>query len=314
MLELLIIGTITDAMEKALTQHFSLSRAADVDLSQDGARFDYVLTNGGAGIATTDIDKLPNLRLISCYGVGYDAIDAVEAARRGILVTHTPDVLNGEVATTALMLMMACYRELLRDDSWVRSGKWSSEGEAPLTRSMDHQRVGFVGMGRIGQEIARRLAPFSPEIFYHARSARDVPHAFEPDLVAMATKVDCLIVITPGGPATYHLVNRDVMQALGPKGTLINVARGSVIDEAAMVACLRDGQLGWAGLDVFEAEPKVPDALKAMKNVVLLPHVGSATRETRAAMGQLVVDNLIDHATKGSVRTPVPESHAILAR
>lgn len=312
--DLLIIGKITNEMEVALTRHFSLFTYAETDLNADGARFEYLLTNGGAGLATKDMNKLPKLRLISCYGVGYDAIDAIEAAKRGIIVTHTPDVLNAEVATTALMLMMACYRELLRDDAWVRSGNWSAQGEAPLTRSVDDQKVGLVGMGRIGQEIARKLEPFNADISYYARNVRDVAYRYEPDLTALARQVDCLIVITPGGPSTFHLINRDVIEALGPSGTLINVARGSVVDEAALVECLTQGKLGWAGLDVFEAEPSVPNALKALSNVVLLPHVGSATYETRRAMGQLVVDNLVDHAVNGTVRTPVPESMSLLPR
>lgn len=310
--DLLIIGTITKEMEASLAYHFSLFRYVDTDLDTEGPRFEYLLTNGGAGVATKDMDKMPKLRLISCYGVGYDAIDAVEAAKRGIIVTHTPDVLNAEVATTALMLMMACYRELLRGDAWVRSGNWSSQGEAPLTRSVEGQKVGLVGMGRIGQEIARKLEPFNADISYHARNPRDVPYEYEPDLTVLAQKVDCLIVITPGGPSTFHLVNREVIEALGPTGTLINVARGSVVDENALVDCLTVGKLGWAGLDVFEAEPRVPEGLKALNNVVLLPHVGSATHETRRAMGQLVVDNLVDHANTGTVRSPVPESLSIL--
>ena len=305
MRDLLVIGGITDPMRTALEPHFSIVREAHSGV-------EYVLTNGHDGIPTAEMDKMPNLKLISNYGVGYDAIDAAEAAKRGVLVTHTPDVLNAEVANTTLLLMLACYREILRDDAHARSGAWEG-GNAPLTRSPEGAKIGILGMGRIGQEIARRLEIFSPEICYHTRSPKDVPYPHAPDLVEMARKVDCLIVITPGGAATKHLVNREVLEALGPRGTIINVARGSVIDEAALVACLEEGKLGWAGLDVFEAEPKIPDALKAMPNVVLLPHVGSATVETRGAMGQLVVDNLIDHLTKGTVRTPVPEC-ASLAR
>ncbi len=315
--DLLILGRITPEMEAHLAAHFALHWYDRMDdpkawLAANGATVDYVLTNGGRGISTADVKQMPNLRLISNYGVGYDGIDAQAAAQSGILVTHTPDVLNAEVATTALLLMMACYRELLRDDAWVRSGSWTETGNSPLTRTVDGQRVGIVGMGRIGQEIARKLAPFDPTIHYHARSERNVPHIFEPDLVEMARKVDCLIVITPGGPQTRHLINGSVIKALGPQGTLINVARGSVVDETAMIAALQSGDLGWAGLDVFEAEPSVPDVLRALPNVVLLPHVGSATVETRAAMGKLTAVNLIQHATDETVQTPVPESMAIL--
>ncbi|MEL6550806.1 MAG: 2-hydroxyacid dehydrogenase [Pseudomonadota bacterium] len=312
MTECLLYGDVTEAMAHALAPYMTLVPREGLNLTVEGDRFAYVLTNGGLGISREDMAALPRLALISCYGVGYDAIDAREAARRGIIVTHTPDVLNAEVATTALMLMLACYRELLRDNDWARSGNWSAKGAAPLTRSADGQRIGLVGMGRIGQEIARKLAPFSPEIHYHSRAPKSVPFIFEPNLLEMAQKVDCLIVIVPGGPETRHLVTQEVIEALGPRGTLINVARGSVVDEAALVRCLEQGKLGWAGLDVFEAEPRIPDALKAMPNVVLLPHVGSATVETRGAMGQLVVDNLVDHLIKGTVRTPVPESKSLL--
>ena len=203
--------------------------------------------------------------------------------------------------------MLACYRELLRDDAWVRSGDWAARGNAPLTRSPDGQVVGILGMGRIGQEIARRLAPWDPTILYHSRSPKDVPHTYVADLVEMARRSDVLICITPGGAATRHLVDAKVIAALGPAGTLINVSRGTVIDEAAMIRALQDGTLGWAGLDVFENEPEVPEALRALSNVVLLPHVGSATVETRAAMGALTVDNLLQHLADGTVRTPVPE-------
>lgn len=298
--DLLINGVITDAMRAALEPYFTFVDAAHPSV-------EYALVGGHIGLSASDMEDMPKLKVISNYGVGYDGIDAVGAAKRGIVVTHTPNVLNGEVANTTLLLFLACYRELLRDDAWARSGNWETRGEAPLTRSPDGAKIGLLGMGRIGQEIARRLAIFNPEISYRTRSPKDVPYTYEADLVDLARKVDCLVVITPGGPATKHLVNRTVLEALGPQGTLINVARGSVVDEAALIACLTEGKLGWAGLDVFEREPTVPDALKSMSNVVMLPHAGSATVETRASMGQLAVDNLIDHHKHGTVRTPVHE-------
>ncbi|MGR3492677.1 MAG: NAD(P)-dependent oxidoreductase, partial [Shimia sp.] len=194
------------------------------------------------------------------------------------------------------------------NEAWVRDGAWAPQGEAPLSRSADGRRVGLLGMGRIGQEIARKLAVFDAEIAYHSRSPKDVPYRYEGDLVALAAWAEVLIVITPGGPATQHLVNRDVLDALGPDGTLINVARGSVVDEDALVWALKDGRLGYAALDVFEDEPRVPDALKDMPNVVLTPHIGSATHETRAAMGALVVDNLIAHLDEQPIPTSIPET------
>jgi len=215
--------------------------------------------------------------------------------------------LNAEVASTALMLMLACYRNLLADDAHVRSGDWETNGNAPLSRSADNQVVGIVGLGRIGQAIADKLAPFNATILYHSRSQKMVPYQYYGSLVDMAQAADVLICITPGGEETNKLVNLEVIHALGPKGTLINVSRGSVVDETAMIAALQDGRLGWAGLDVFEQEPKVPEALRALSNVVLLPHVGSASHETRAAMGDLTVDNLLQHSDIGTVISPVPE-------
>lgn len=276
-------------------------------LHTNGAAITHVVTSGHAGVPPEMMTALPNLKMISCYGVGYDAIDADEAVRRGIMVTHTPNVLNDEVATTAVMLMLACYREMLRDDAYVRSGDWEKLGAAPLTRSAENQTIGILGLGRIGQAIADKLAPWTPTIVYHSRTQKDVAYTYYADLTEMAAACDVLICITPGGPDTFRLVNADVLAALGPDGTLINVSRGSVVDEAALIDALQSGKLGWAGLDVFEDEPHVPQALCDLPNTVLLPHAGSATLQTRAAMGALTVDNLLQHISTGSVITPIPE-------
>ncbi|MBT8415781.1 MAG: 2-hydroxyacid dehydrogenase [Boseongicola sp.] len=310
--DLLQIGGATDEMNARVSAVFTIHKASDhadltAWLAKNGDKITHVQTNGHDGVKPEIMAALPNLKMISCYGVGYDNIDANEAVRRGIMVTHTPNVLNEEVATTAVLLMLACYRELLRDDAWVRSGNWEAKGNSPLTRSADNQTIGILGMGRIGQAIAAKLAPWNPTILYHTRNEKDVSYQYAGDLTRMAEQSDVLIVITPGGTSTHHLVNTDVMNALGPKGTLINVARGTVIDETAMIAALSEGRLGWAGLDVFEHEPKVPQALRDLKNVTLLPHVGSATHETRAAMGKLTVDNLLSHLSDGTVISPVPE-------
>ena len=309
--KLLLIGPATGEMVAALSGTFEVTRLNDLEdpeawVNRHGAEIAYVGTNGHDGLKPTWMAAMPNLRLISCYGVGYDAIDAVHAAERGILVTHTPNVLNADVAGTAVLLMLACYRELLRDDAYVRSGRWAIEGSAALTRSPEKQRVGILGMGRIGQEIARKLKAFDAEISYHTRSEKDVPHQYFDSLVAMAEHVQCMIVITPGGAATRHLVNEDVINALGPTGTLINVARGSVVDEEALVLALENNRLGWAGLDVFEDEPNVPDRLRSLPNVALLPHAGSATVETRAAMAEVSLGYLLHHAKEGTVFSPVP--------
>lgn len=303
--DLLQIGGITDVMRARLETAFTIHTLADGSYPTE--QITHIATNGHDGVPVEVMASLPNLQMISCYGVGYDAIDVGVAKSKGVMVTHTPNVLNAEVATTAVMLMMACYRELLRDDAWVRSGSWEAQGSAPLTRSVDNQTVGILGLGRIGQAIADKLAPFNATVVYHSRSKKDVEYQYYENLTDMAKAVDCLICITPGGPATNKIVNREVIDALGPDGTLINVSRGSVVDEEALIAALQDGRLGWAGLDVFEAEPKVPEALRALSNVVLLPHVGSATVETRAAMGALTVDNLLQHLSDGSVISPVPE-------
>ena len=312
MAELLLIGDVTDTMRARLAAKFTIHELADITdplawLKEHGAKIQYVSTNGHDGIRPEYVEAMPDLKLISCYGVGYDAIDTAQAVSRGIWVTHTPNVLNAEVATTALMLMLACYRNLLADDAYVRSGKWQTDGNAPLTRTADNRTVGIVGLGRIGQAIADKLAPFNAKILYHARNEKPIKYTYYSDLTEMARDSEVLICITPGGPSTQKLVNADVINALGPKGILINVSRGSVVDETALIAALEEGRLGAAGLDVFEQEPKVPAALRALSNVVLLPHVGSATHETRAAMGALTVDNLLQYFEQGTVISPVPE-------
>ncbi len=311
---MLLIGGATDVMMDRMRARFTIHRWAEHDmdwLARQGGNITHVVTNGHDGVPPEVLAALPQLQMISCYGVGYDAIDTAEAVRRGIMVTHTPDVLNAEVATTAVMLMLACYREVLRDDAYLRRGDWQARGNAPLTRSADNQRVGILGLGRIGQAIADKLAPWNATIHYHARSQKDVPYRYYDDLTEMASDSDVLICITPGGPATTGIVNAGVIHALGPRGTLINVSRGTVVDEAALIKALQEGRLGWAGLDVFESESEVPQALRDLPNTVLLPHVGSATVETRLAMGALTVDNLLQHLDDGTVITPVPECAAL---
>ena len=255
--------------------------------------------------------KLPNLKMITCYGVGYDNIDAEACAKKGIVVTHTPDVLNDEVANTAIALLLATDRRIVAYDRYIREGRWKAEGGPPLTRGLRDKVVGMVGFGRIGQTIADKLKVFGADIVYHARSDKNLPQRYYADLVEMARDADILIVITPGGPETRHLVSKEVIEALGPEGTLVNVARGSVVDEAALVDALAEGRLGAAGLDVFEAEPNVPERLFDLDQVVLAPHIGSATRETRAAMGGLAVQNAVSFFRDGTVKTPVPECRAI---
>lgn len=319
MAELLIICAVTPTMEARLSQAFTLHYLRDIEdragwLAENGARVDYVLTDGHLGVPKDIFDALENLKAISSYGVGYDGIDTAAAVGRNIPVSHTPGVLNEEVATTALLLMLACYREILPNAELARSGRWAHGGNLPLSRSADNRTVAILGLGRIGKAIARKLAPFNPRILYTGRSKQDVPFEFVGDLMSMARQADVLISIVPGGEATRHLISADVMAALGPEGILVNVGRGSTVDEPALIEALRDGRLGAAGLDVFEDEPNIPEALRALPNVVLLPHVGSGTVETRAAMGDLSVKNLLQHDADGRMLTPVPECAHLVAR
>jgi lactate dehydrogenase-like 2-hydroxyacid dehydrogenase len=310
---MLLVGNATPRMMDQLADHFVIHKLADIDdlaafVSEKGPAIEAIATNGHDGVKPELMAALTNLKVISCFGVGYDAIDATSAAKHGIVVTHTPNVLNNDVANTAIMLMLAVSRCLVRDDNWVRSGKWKSQGGAPLTRSIEKKPVGILGMGRIGQKIAEKLQAFNCDVAYHSRNKKpDIPYRYYGDLTEMAQDVDYLVVITPGGAATHHLVDRQVIEALGPEGTLINVARGSVVEEAELVKALEDGRLGAAGLDVFEYEPDVPEPLLGMDNVVLTPHVGSATVETRQAMGDLTVENLVRFFGEGKVTSPVPE-------
>ncbi|MCV6591413.1 MAG: 2-hydroxyacid dehydrogenase [Silicimonas sp.] len=305
---LLQIGKVLPTMATRLDAGFEVTVLPEGDadfLAARGGEFTAVATM--KGISDEVMAALPNLKIIASFGVGYDSINADAAAERGIIVTHTPDVLNDEVADTAIMLWLAVSKELVPSEAWARSGDWEAKGAYPLTRSVRGRKVGILGLGRIGQTIAEMCQLFGNEVVYHTRSEKDVPYQYYGNLVEMARDVDVIFVITPGGAATNKLVNAQVMEALGPEGILINVARGTVVDETAMIAALESGKLGAAGLDVFEAEPKIPEALKRLKNVVLVPHIGSATVETRDAMGALVCDNLDRWRENGGAVTPVPE-------
>ena len=317
MTDLFTIAPLNPTIRAALDTAFTVHHVDDMDdpvawLAQNGAGIAYALTDGHYGIKPEYLAGLPDLKLVSSNGVGYDAIDTDAAVKRGVIVTHTPNVLNAEVATTTLMLLIACYRNFTREVDHAVSGRWAETGNLPLSRSVDNRTIGILGLGRIGMEIARKLAPFNSKILYHTRTKRDVDYTYYDDLAAMARDADVLISIAPGGASTHHLVNADVMAALGPDGILINVGRGSVVDEAALINALETGKLGMAGLDVFENEPHIPEALRKMRNVVLTPHIGSATVETRAAMAQLAVDNLLQHRKDGKVISPVPECASLL--
>jgi lactate dehydrogenase-like 2-hydroxyacid dehydrogenase len=253
--------------------------------------------------------RFPRLEIISSFGVGYDHVDAAWAGAHGITVTNTPDVLTEEVADTALGLLLCTARELPQAERYVRAGKWV-EKNYPLSRAtLRNRTVGLVGMGRIGQAIARRLDAMLVPVAYHSRRpVAGLPYRHYPDLIGMASEVDVLLVITPGGAETKNLINAEVLKALGPDGILINMARGSVVDEPALIKALQDKTILSAGLDVYAREPQVPKELITMENVVLFPHLGSASVATREKMDQLVVDNLVAWAAGKPPLTPVPET------
>jgi hydroxypyruvate reductase 2 len=281
-------------LEELYTTH-RLDQAEDRQafLREHGPKIRAVATNNFYGAPVELIDACPGLELIASIGVGTDTLPLDHARSRGVQVTNTPDVLNDDVANLAVLLLLAATRKLVAYDRYVREGRWIGEGDPPLTRGIAGRQVGIVGLGRIGRVIAEKLKPFHCKIAYFARHARpDAPYPYYPDLEALARDSAALIVIVPGGRDTEKLIDRRVMDALGPEGILINVARGSVVDEDALVAALQEGRLGGAALDVFVDEPNVPEALLAMDNVVLQPHQGSATVETRRAMGDMMLANL----------------------
>jgi lactate dehydrogenase-like 2-hydroxyacid dehydrogenase len=276
--------------------------------ADDAARITAVAVSGGFNAKW--MDALPNLAVIANFGVGYDGVDVKHAASRGIIVTNTPDVLNDEVADTTIALLINTLRRFHDAETWLREGKWEAEGPFALSPfSLKGRKVGLFGMGRIGQEIAKRLEPFKVEIGYYTRSKRDeLSYTYYGSLKEMAQAVDTLICIVPGTPATHKVINADILSALGSDGVFINVGRGSSVDEDALLKALQDGTIGAAGLDVFYAEPKVPEAFLALKNVSLLPHVASASIPTRNAMADLVADNVLTWLKDGKVLTPVPET------
>lgn len=269
-----------------------------------------VAGGGESKVPRSLMEQLPALEMVSIMGVGYDGVDVAAALEKRIPVTHTPGVLNDEVADLAIGLMLSVARRIPLADRYVRAGRWAKEGAMPLARKVSGARLGIVGLGRIGQAIASRAEAFGMSIAYTGRGAKaELAYTFYPTAQALAAQVDFLIVITPGGAGTRHMINAEVLKALGPEGYLINVARGSVVDEAALVDALQQGVIAGAALDVFEKEPHPTEALWSMDNVVLTPHMASATVQTRHAMAKLAVDNLRAHFAGQALFTPVPEWH-----
>lgn len=314
-IDLLIYGPIRPILENGFPDQFTLHRAEtreDVDLlpaavkeKLRGMAVTYHTMNTGKDVQS----QFPRLEMIASFGVGYDHVDSAYAREHNVIVTNTPDVLTEEVADVAMGLLIATLREFVKADKYLRSGLWQTQNYPLSVGSLRDRKVGFVGMGRIGQAIARRLDASRVPVVYHSRKpAAGVSYQHYPDLIEMAKAVDTLMIIVPGGASTSKIVNAEVLKALGPRGVLINVARGSVVDEPALVAALKSGTILAAGLDVFANEPSVPDELKAMQNVVLLPHIGSASVVTRNAMDQLVVDNLKNWFAGKPPLTPVAET------
>ena len=314
---LLMTGGMMPLIEEQLDQAFEVHRlhkASDRDalIREVGPTIEAVCTGGHTGVKVNDalMNSLPKLRIVGNFGVGYDSVDAAAAGARGIIVTNTPDVLTEEVADTTLGLLLMTVRELPQAERWLRAGKWAKDGDYRLTPgSLRDRSVGILGMGRIGKAIARRCEAFGMPISYCTRRQQaDLSYPYYPNVVELAKAVDTLIVITPGGAETKNIINAEVLAALGPRGVLINIARGSCVDEAALITALKERPILAAGLDVFVNEPNVNPEFLALDNVVLLPHVGSASVYTRDKMGQLVVDNLKAYAARTAPLTPVSET------
>jgi lactate dehydrogenase-like 2-hydroxyacid dehydrogenase len=303
--DLLQIGAFPANVQAELDREFRCHSLSDVE--SDPALADAVrgiVTRSNQLVPAEVVGRLPNLGIIATCGVGYDLIPLELAARRGIVVTNTPDVLNAAVAELCIGTLLALLRRLPQADRFVRAGAWR-KGAFPLAASLAGKRVGIVGLGRIGKDIARRLEPFGVTIAYHGRTDQRLAWRHEPTLAALAAGSDILVVVAPGGAATERMINAEVLAALGPQGYLVNVARGSLVDQDALIQALAGDTIAGAALDVFDDEPDIDPRLFELDNVLLTPHIGSATVETRHAMAQLTIDNLRAFFQDGRVLTPV---------
>jgi len=309
--EILVTGPIPAAQLKELEDNYTIHRlwqAPDPEarLAELRNNITAIISTAFFGASGKVIRAFPNLEIISHFGVGYDNVDVGAAKERGIVVTNTPDVLTDDTADIGMGLVLCVFRRLVEGDIYVRSGQWATKGKLPLGRALRARKMGIVGLGRIGAAVAKRAAAFGIDISYSGRNEKkDSGFKFYASVEEMASNVDILMLTCPYGPETHHLIDAKILKALGKTGVLINIARGKVVDETALIDALENGTISGAGLDVFENEPDVPSALCRLDNVVLQPHQGSATHETRAAMAQLVVDNLRMYFEKAQVLTPV---------
>ena len=305
------IGPLSERFNRELAQRYDVSalwQQAEplAFLREQGEQFIYMVSSARFGCTADQLRALPNLRVICSFGVGYDGYPLELLRERDIAISTTPDVLNDCVADLAMGLMIDSARRLSESDRFVRSGAWGEGASIPLARRVSGKRLGIVGLGRIGEAVALRASGFSMPVRYHnRRPVAGSRYQHEPDLLELARWADFLVLTCPGGQATYHLIDAKVLEALGADGFLINVARGSVVDESALITALRDRVIAGAGLDVYEREPQVPAALRELDNVVLLPHVGSASVETRQQMADLVLDNLSAFIATGKLLTPL---------
>lgn len=309
--DVLAIGSFPEATRAELSNRFNLHHFRRIALAREGlppevaARVRALATEANHGADRALMEKLPKLEIIAVFGVGIDAIDLAAARERNVLVTNTPGVLADEVGDLAIGLMLASARQIVAADRFVREGQWQG-GPISLGRSVGGKTLGIVGLGEIGRAIAERAAAFRMKIIYTGpRTKPDVPYTYIADLIDLAEQSDFLMVACKGGPQTHHLISAAVLDALGPTGTLVNIARGSVVDEDALIAALAGGRLGHAALDVFENEPSVRGQLLALPNLIVQPHHGSATVETRTAMGQLMIDNISARFENRAPLTPV---------
>ena len=300
-------------LQQDFTVHDRLHETDPSAFSRVAPNIRAIACGGESKVPRALMDRLPALEMVSVMGVGYDGVDVAAALERGVPVSHTPNVLNDDVADLAIALMLSVARRIPQADRFVRTGQWSA-GAFPLARKMSGARLGIVGMGRIGKAIAHRGAAFGMSIAYTARSEKaDLAYRYHPSATALASQVDFLVVITPGGAGTAKMINRQVLEALGPQGYLVNVSRGSVVDQAALIEALQAGSIAGAGLDVFDAEPDVPQALRELDNVVLTPHIGSGTNATRQAMADLAHANLVAHFGGQPLPSAVPECQAMVS-